>query len=70
MIYRMQFQSRLEWWENGLIQTAFCAYFYFGMGSTLALQQQHIKGPSHCAESVGGRLKLNMHTPTQCELIC
>ena len=42
----------------------FCADSYFSIRSTLLLPQKHVKDPGHFANSAGGRLQLNMHTPT------
>ena len=38
----------------------------FGIRSTPVLPQQHIKHPRHSAQSAGGRLQLNTHTPYVC----
>ena len=46
--------------------STFCPDSYFGIRSTPVLPQKHIKDPGHSAESAGGRLQLNMHTPYVC----
>ena len=43
--------------------STFCADSYFGIRFTPVLPQQHVKDPGHSAESAGGRLQLNTHTP-------
>ena len=44
--------------------STFCADSYFGIRSTPALLQEHVKDPSHSAKSAGGRLQLNTHVYT------
>ena len=39
-------------------------WLFFGERSTPVLPQWHIKDPGHSAKSAGGRLHLNMHTPS------
>ena len=46
--------------------SSFCADSYFGIRSTPVLLQQHVENPSHSANSAGGRLQLNTHTPYIC----
>ena len=41
--------------------STFCADAYFGIQSTPALLQQHVKDHSHSVKSAGGRLQLNTH---------
>ena len=44
----------------------FCADSYFSIRSTPMLPQEYEKDPGHFAQSAGGRLQLNMHTPYVC----
>ena len=46
--------------------STFCADSYFGIRSTLALPQEHVKDPGHSAKSAGSRLQLNTHIPYVC----
>ena len=39
--------------------STFCAGCYFDIYATPVLSHQHVRGPSHSAESAGGRLQLN-----------
>ena len=41
----------------------FVCCLLFGVRSTPVLPQWHVKDPGHSAESAGGRLHLNTHTP-------
>ena len=41
----------------------FVCWLLFGVPFTFVLQQWHIKDPSHCTKSTGGRLHLDMYTP-------
>ena len=42
----------------------FVCWLLLGVCSTPVLPQWHIKDPRHSAKSAGGRLHLNMHTPS------
>ena len=46
--------------------STFVADSHFGIRSTPVLPQQRVKDPGHSAESAGGRLQLNTHTPYVC----
>jgi len=50
--------------------SAFCADSYFGIRSTPVLPQQYIKDPGHSAQSTGGRLHLNTHSPSLRMWLC
>ena len=41
----------------------FLCWLLFGVFSTSVSPQWHVKGPGHSAESAGGRLHLNTHSP-------
>ena len=41
----------------------FVCWLLFGVCSTRMLSQWHVKDPGHSAQSAGGRLHLNTHTP-------
>ena len=47
-------------------RSTFCADSYFSIRSTPVLPQKHVKDPGYSANSAGGRLQLNMHTPYVC----
>ena len=44
-------------------RVTFVCSLLFGVRSTPVLPQWHVKDPGHSAQSVGGRLLLNTHTP-------
>ena len=68
MIERLQIQiSAGMAGEFSSPESTLCADSYLMSVSPPMLQQWHIKDPSHCAKSAGGRLHLDMYTPlTQC----
>ena len=54
-------------WSSGRFffsRVNFVCRLLFGVHSTSMLWQWHVKDPSHSARSAGGRLHLNMHTPS------
>ena len=52
-----------SWGRFFFSRVSFVCWLLFGVRSIPVLPQWHIKDPSHCAKSAGGRLHLNMHTP-------
>ena len=44
-------------------RVGFVSRLLFGVRSTLVLPQLHVKDPGHSANSAGGRLHQNTHTP-------
>ena len=52
--------SRVDWLR----------WLLFGVHSTPASLPWHIKDPSHCAKSAGGKLHLNIHTPLTQHRVC
>ena len=49
--------------EFSSLQSTSCASSLFRVRSTPVLPQWHVKDPGHSANSAGGRLHLNTHTP-------
>ena len=49
--------------EFSSLESTFVCWLLFSFRSTPMLSQWHIKDPSHCAKSAGGRLHLNTHSP-------
>ena len=57
------FKSRRNGGRIFFSRVNFVCSLFFGVCSTPVLPQWHVKDPRHSAESAGGRLHLNMHTP-------